>query len=328
MFGKFLVPINPDDLGIASGIVAHATWLADRLDSEVVFLSVIPIDRTEKGPDTAEIFERAKSDVEIRLESLVESMRSRGVRLDTLVEFGSPAETIVETCRRLGCDIIAMSTHGGGLLAQAFAGSVTKNVIGCAPVPVLVVNPTVAAEPFSHVGDISTVYVALDGTPEAEAAIPHVEYLAAKLGFSVVLLRAVEEIASKPTTPASDTEAACGENGARNPHENPVLASNGTAIAAPMESDSTEPSVEYLASITDDLESKGLSANWVLLEGNAKKCILGAFGESSHNMIAVTHSGRSGLMRRFTGSVSEGLIKKTGNPVLVVPSRVEVAVGA
>ena len=78
MFNKFLVPINPDDQDIASGIVAHATWLAGRLASEVVFLSVIPFDRTNKAPGTAEIFERAKFDVERRLEGLVESTGSPG----------------------------------------------------------------------------------------------------------------------------------------------------------------------------------------------------------------------------------------------------------
>ncbi len=325
MFNKFLVPINPDDRDIASGIVAHATWLAGRLASEVVFLSVIPFDRTNNAPGTAEIFERAKFDVERRLESLVESTESPGVRLETVVEFGSPAETIVETCRRLACDIIAMSTHGGGLFAKALAGSVTTNVIACAPVPVLVINPTIAVDSLSDAIDISTIHVALDGTLEAEAVLPHVEYLAAKLGFNVVLMRAVDEIAKNPSTSARATRVLPDENGVLYRRERQGPESNGTASAA---SASAEPSAAYLARLTEELRRKGLSAKWVLLEGDAKKCFLGAFEESSHNMIAVTNSGRSGLRRRITGSVSEGLIKKTGYPVLVVPTRVAATVGA
>ena len=325
MFNKFLVPINPDDRDIASGIVAHATRLAGRLASEVVFLSVIPFDRTNKAPGTAEIFERAKFDVERRLESLVESTGNPGVSLETLVEFGAPAETIVETCRRLACDIIAMSTHGGGLLAQAFAGSVTTNVIACAPVPVLVINPTIAADSLSDAVDISTIHVALDGTPEAEAVLPPVEYLAAKLGFNVVLMRAVDEIAKKTSGPAGATRVLPDENGVLYSQERRGLAPNGAAYAA---SESTEPSAKYLARLTEGLNKKGLSARWVLLEGDAKKCFLGAVEESSCNMIAVTHSGKSGLRRRITGSVSEGLIKKTRYPVLVVPIRVATTVGA
>lgn len=328
MFTKFLVPINPDDRDIASGIVAHATWLADRLASKVVFLSVIPIDRTEKGPGTEEIFERAKSDVELRLESLVESMRSRGVRLDTLVEFGSPAETIVETCRRLRCDLIAMSTHGGGVLAQTLAGSVTTDVIAGASVPVLVVNPTISADSLTDTVDISTVYVALDGTPEAEAVLPHVEFLAAKLGFDIVLVRAVNEIAREPAIGEASMESFLSEDGNHDHNSHTYAALKETVLLVAGPEAPADQSDDYLAAIANSFNSKGVNARCVLLEGDAKKCILGAFEESPHNMIAVTHSGRSGLMRRFTGSVSEGLIKKTGSPVLVVPSRVEVAVGA
>ena len=233
MFGKFLVPINPDDFGIASGIVSHATWLAARLASEVVFLSVIPVDRAEKGPDTAEIFERAKGDVELRLEGLVESMRSPGVRLETLVEFGSPAEAIVETCRRLACDIIAMSTHGGGRLAQAFAGSVTTDVIADAPVPVLVVNPTISADSLTDAVGISTVYVALDGTPEAEAVLPHVEFLAARLGFEVVFVRAVNEITKQPATLDDSTAYFPGDNGRHNGDAHLNAALKGTVLLVP-----------------------------------------------------------------------------------------------
>ena len=326
MFTKFLVPINPDDRYIASGIVAHATWLAGRLASEVVFLSVIPIDRTEKGPETSEIFERAKSDVELRLESLVESMKSPGVRLEILVEFGSPADTIVETCRRLACDVIAMSTHGGGRLAQAFAGSVTTDVIADSPVPVLVVNPTISADSPVDAVYITKVYVALDGTPEAEAVLPHVEFLAARLGFDVVLVRAVNEIAKEPATLQDSMESFPSENGNHNSHTYAALKETVLLVSGP--GVSAERTDDYLATIANDFNRKGLSARCVLLEGDAKKCILGAFEESSRNMIAVTHSGRSGLRRRFTCSVSEGLTKKTGNPVLVVPTRVEATVGA
>ena len=177
---------------------------------------------------------------------------------------------------------------------------------------------------ISDAVDISTIHVALDGTPEAEAVLPPVEYLAAKLGFKVVLMRAVDEIAKKASGPAVATRVLPDENGVLYSQEHRGLVSNGTASAR---SASTEPSAKYLARLTEDLNRKGLSARWVLLEGDAEKCFLGAVEESSCKMIAVTHSGKSGLRRRITGSVSEGLIKKTGYPVLVVPTRVAATVG-
>ena len=221
-----------------------------------------------------------------------------------------------------------MSTHGGGRLAQAFAGSVTTDVIAGAPVPVLVVNPTISADSPADAADISKVYVALDGTPEAEAVLPHVEFLAAKLRFDVVLVRAVDEIAREQATPEDSAESFRGENGDQNGNSDAYAALRDTVLLVPGPEAPAEQSDDYLATIADNFNRKGLSARCVLLEGDAKKSILGAFDESSNNMIAVTHSGRSGLRRIITGSVSEGLIKKTGSPVLVVPTRVAATFGA
>ena len=112
MFAKVLVPINPDDRDIAGAIVPHVTWLVERLASEVVFLSVIPVSRTGDGPETAPIFGPAEDRVASLLDDLLQSIGGPVLRAETLVEFGSPAETIVDVCDRLGCDLIAMSTHG------------------------------------------------------------------------------------------------------------------------------------------------------------------------------------------------------------------------
>ncbi len=318
MFAKFLVPINPDDREIASGILPHMTWLARTLASEVVFLSVIPIDRTEDGPETAQIFDQVEGDVARRLNDLVESIEGPGLRWETLVEFGSPAETIVDTCNRLACDAIAMSTHGGGLLAQVFAGSVTTEVIVSAQVPVVVINPARSDVAFTDAVGMSTIYVALDGTPEAEAVLPHVELLAAKLGLDVVLLRAVDEKQSPSVLEA--TETFLEETGEPCSQERPGVVVTGDATLVANTDIATELSIDYFAQITEDLMEKGLNARWVLLEGHAKERLLEVFEGSARNMIAVTHSGKSWLKRWVLGSISEELINKTGNPVLVVPT--------
>ena len=112
MFAKFLVPINPDDREIACGILPHISWLARTLASEVVFLSVIPIDRAEDGPETAQIFDQVEGDVARRLNGLVESIEDPGTQMGDSGRIRFTRETIVDTCNRLACDAIAMSTHG------------------------------------------------------------------------------------------------------------------------------------------------------------------------------------------------------------------------
>ena len=43
--------------------------------------------------------------------------------------------------------------------------------------------------------------------------LPHVEFLAARLGFTVVLVRAVNEIAKEPATLEDSVESFSSENG-------------------------------------------------------------------------------------------------------------------
>ena len=326
MFARVLVPINPDDSEMAGGVLPYVTWLARTLASEVVFLSVIPVDRTDDGPETAQIFDQAEADVALRLDGLAKPLTSSGLRCETLVDFGSPAEKIIDTCDRLACDTIAMSTHGGGILAQAFAGSVTTEVIGSAHVPVMVTNlnprrnPTRSGAASEDTVGISALYVALDGTPEAEAVMAHVEFLAGRLGIEIVLLRAVDEIAKQSPIVVEATEAFLDETGESNVQERPgvVVTGDTTLVASP--DVATEMSIDYFTQMADELMKKHLNARWLLLEGDAKERILDVFQESRHNMIAVTHSGKSGLKRWIVGSVAEELIKRTGNPVLVVPA--------
>jgi len=59
----------------------------------------------------------------------------------TAVEFGEPAEKIVDFARREGFDLIVMATHGRSGLSERLHGSVTAEVIRSGVAPLLVVRP-------------------------------------------------------------------------------------------------------------------------------------------------------------------------------------------
>ena len=59
---------------------------------------------------------------------------------DVLIESGSPAEVIVETAKKLNCDLIVMGTHGQGALAEVLIGSTARWVVKNSPIPVLVIR--------------------------------------------------------------------------------------------------------------------------------------------------------------------------------------------
>jgi nucleotide-binding universal stress UspA family protein len=59
---------------------------------------------------------------------------------EILIEIGSPAEVIVETAKKLSCDLIVMGTHGHGAIADVLIGSTAKWVVRQSPIPVLVIR--------------------------------------------------------------------------------------------------------------------------------------------------------------------------------------------
>ena len=52
---------------------------------------------------------------------------------------GFPADTILEKANELACDAIVMGTHGKGIVANTFLGSVTKRVLRRTRKPVFII---------------------------------------------------------------------------------------------------------------------------------------------------------------------------------------------
>ena len=52
---------------------------------------------------------------------------------------GFPADTILEKANELECDAIIMGTHGKGIIANTFLGSVTKRVLRRTRKPVFII---------------------------------------------------------------------------------------------------------------------------------------------------------------------------------------------
>lgn len=62
-----------------------------------------------------------------------------GPELCTSLHYGYPAATIIEQAARLGADLVAVGSHGGGPVGERLLGSVTQNVLYHAACDVLVV---------------------------------------------------------------------------------------------------------------------------------------------------------------------------------------------
>lgn len=72
--------------------------------------------------------------------SAQEILKAAGVAYHTHLARGDVAQSIVALADKLGCDTIAMGTHGLGAIAGLAMGSVTRKVLHLSRVPVVCVK--------------------------------------------------------------------------------------------------------------------------------------------------------------------------------------------
>lgn len=146
MYKRALVPL--DGSPVAETIIPLILEIAGPLDMEVVLLRVVQ-------PQAPVVIEGSRhvevEDVEARrldaleyLTPIAVELRERGVRVETAVRRGLPAEEIVAGAREARADLIAMSTHGRSGLGRLLFGSVAEAVLRHADIPIFLHRATQA----------------------------------------------------------------------------------------------------------------------------------------------------------------------------------------
>lgn len=74
-----------------------------------------------------------------RLRELAKQVEARGVKCESAVRFGLPADEILSAAAEHHADLLVMGSHGHGALYHLFTGSVVTGVLKRTPCPVLVV---------------------------------------------------------------------------------------------------------------------------------------------------------------------------------------------
>src|SRR5262249_52164400 len=125
-----------------------------------------------------------------------------GIQIETAVIPGEAADVIVEEAQRRHADLIVMTTHGRSGLGRWLYGSVAEAVLARSLVPVLLVRSGMPTSDLSAEGGAQRVLLPLDGSPNAERALPAAANLARAIGAEILLARVV------PSSPASVTHEA------------------------------------------------------------------------------------------------------------------------
>ena len=138
MYKRILVAIENSPYDRA--ILEHVSPLARMCDASVVLVHVADgwVARTADQLSLRES-EEMKEDREY-LSTLARDLEADGVRVEAVLAGGDPGKEIVAAAEREGCDLIAMATHGHGLIKDVLYGTVVWTVRHRTEIPVLLVR--------------------------------------------------------------------------------------------------------------------------------------------------------------------------------------------
>jgi len=205
-----------------------------------------------------------------------------------LVRGIAPAESIVEAAGDLGCDLVAMGTHGRRGLKHLLLGSVAEEVTRTSTMPVLTVR---SGAPAGR-GTPSRILVPSDFSETSLAAVDTAADWARALGATVTLLHVVE----------------------------PVVYPEFYAVDL-MPEDVMDRIRERSGQALERIASEhlsGIESSAQVAVGRATEVILEEAVPGKHDLVILASRGLSPLEHLLLGSVAEGVIRRSAVPVLTV----------
>jgi nucleotide-binding universal stress UspA family protein len=221
---------------------------------------------------------------------------SFGGKASTTVEQGLADKIIIEKAGGDKDTLIAMATRGRSGIHRWLMGSVAEKVLRGATNPLLLVRGDEEGKSEGKAAP-KKVVVPLDGSPMAETVLPHAVDLAERLGLAIELARVYDV----PLTTYAGADAPYIPN-------QPKLRNLVREEAA-----------AYLEAKVNQLHADGIDkVSSVLLVGSGADEIIDLAHGTPDNLIAMCTHGRSGVRRWALGSVTEKVVRHSGDPVLIV----------
>jgi nucleotide-binding universal stress UspA family protein len=289
MYSKILVAL--DGSKTAEHILPYARLLAKKLHLSAELVQVIDSDKLmpdNVDPEQESRVATKKKNIEEYLNSTAGSFPDRS---SFTVKVGHPAEIIVDQAAAAPETLVAMTTHGRSGIHRWFLGSVADKVLHAARNPLLLIRANETGAPSGP--ELRSILVPLDGSELAESVLPHVVELAGKLDVEVLLVR----IFNLPNLYSDEMY---------------VLDERTWELIR-------DEAQQYLNGKVRELKAKGLPhVKSVLLEGFAADRIITFAREMPGILIAICTHGRSGVRRWVLGSVTDRVVRHSGDPVLII----------
>ncbi|HET7092204.1 MAG TPA: universal stress protein, partial [Thermomicrobiales bacterium] len=215
------------------------------------------------------------------------------IRVETLVNVGDPAETIVALARERFVRLIVLASHGRGASpAHPVLGSVAERVARATSSPVLIVQPgDEAPEP------VQRLVVPLDGSELAERQPPVARAIARRCDLPVRFLNVVDAAEGLVPPLGGDVDRLRFDE---------FIAGCHAAAAKLLEGHGARCLQE------------GITASWDVADGPAAATILDALADG--DLLILSSHGQRSLRQWSLGSVAEKLIHHGRAHVLLLPA--------
>ncbi|MEX0805127.1 MAG: universal stress protein [Candidatus Binatia bacterium] len=297
MYTRLLIPL--DGSKTAEAVLPYGRTLAETLEIPVELLGVV-----DMGALAAQISHGSARYFETIIAASVRSSEEYlkriaktfpGHEVNCTVEKGKAEEVIIE---KTGSDatLTAMATHGRSGINRLLLGSVAEKVLRGSTHPLLLIRASEEAKSEGEAA-LKSVIVPLDGSELAENVLPPVMELAKALKLEVLLLRAYQ----------IPINAYAGMEDYYPVHYEEI----GAALRGEAQS--------YLENKVGELQRKGIEkVSFAISEGSGADNIVALGRRTPDHLIAMCTHGRSGVKRWVLGSVTEKVVRLSGDPVLIV----------
>lgn len=319
MFKRIAVPL--DGSALAEKILPFAIRFASLLKAELLLLhtSYIPHNLAESLEDKQQselILEPYLEKIKAKITDPGEPLHLNPEQVLTHLEFNRSPYEIAEAAQEQGADLIVMMTHGRGGFLRLVMGGIAANTLHHSRLPVILLRPREDKHPLQAPLERESVslgrwseplLVTLDGSPEAEVALPPALALAGQLEATLHLLRVVW-----PVVPVQTGSMGVGFGN--------VSSMTDTA----QEIDWLEKeAVQYLEQIKDRLHAQApqVKIKTTVQVGAPADCIISeAYKLEALLVLMATHA-RHELGQIILGSVADAVVRRGNLPVMLIRIR-------
>lgn len=130
--------VGYDGSSSAEKALEAALAMASSLGSTVDVLSVVQLPEPATLPDLHAMLDGAREHYEKELRRIAQAANGNGIRLETDVAVGHPAEQIIQRAAQIRADLIVIGHRGVSKFEKLILGSVSERVLAYAHCPVLV----------------------------------------------------------------------------------------------------------------------------------------------------------------------------------------------